>query len=247
MLHDQGCDGRVALGTLPEVTRAHLAALPGEWLEFDPPSGAIVVRHTQPSAAPCLPTIAQELVRMLAAVPVELHTAIPGGDLYVHTEDSPHVVRIRVEPGGAMRISWAHPRFVGTPRQRYAADAIGIDAVFCRLTGAVTFKAAEPAGAARELQRLADTFEGLYPEGNFQAAAGTPRGSVRVEMEDANVDIRLLVARLRELASPGSASGAIHVGTFDVRYPDECVRVVFEGGETWIEQATLFDEAPATG
>jgi hypothetical protein len=247
MFHDQGCDGHVALGTLPEATRAHLAALPGEWLEFDPPSGAILVRHIQPSPAPCLPTIAQELVRMLAAVPVELHGTIPGGDLYVHTEDSPHVVRLRVEPGGAVRISWAHPRFVGAPRQRYAANAIGIDAVFCRLTGVVTLRAAEPAGAARELQRLADTYEGLYPEGNFRAEAGTQRGSVRVEMQDANVDIRLLVSRLRDLASPGSVGGAIEVGTFDVRYPDECVRVVFEGGEAWIEQATLFDEAPAVG
>jgi hypothetical protein len=247
MFYDQGCHGRVALGALPEVTRARLAALPGEWLEFDPSSGAIVVRHIQPSPAPCLPTIAQELVRMLAAVPLERHDAIPGGDLYVHTEDSPHVVRLRVEAGGAVRISWAHPRFVGAARQRYAADAIGIDAVFCRLTGTVTLAAAQPAGAAKELQRLADTFEGLYPEGHFRATAVTPRGAVRVEMEDANVDVRLLVTRVLALATPGSASGAIQVGTFDVRSPDDCVRVVFERGEAWMEQATLFDEAPVTG
>lgn len=247
MFHDQRCRGRVALGSLPECTRARLVALPGEWLEFDPPSDAVVVRHIQPSAAPCLPTIAQELVRMLASVPVELHDAIPGGDLYVHTEDSPHVVRLRVEAGGAVRISWAHPRFVGAPRQRYTPDAIAIDAVFCRLTGTVRFAAAEPAGAARELQRLADTFEGLYPEGHFQASAGAARGTVHVEMEDANVDIRLLVGRLLDLATPGSAEGAVQVGTFDVHYPDDCARVVFERGEAWVEQATLFDEAPATG
>jgi len=247
MFHEQGCHGRVELGTLPEATRAILDALPGEWLDFDLPSGAIVVRHIQPTAAPCLPTIAQELVRMLAAVPVELHAAIPGGDLYVHTEDSPHVVRLRVEAGGAVRISWAHPRFGGASRQRYAADAIGIDAVFCRLTGTVTFAAAQPAGAARQLQRLADTFEGLYPEGHFQATAAAPRGSVHVEMEDANVDIRLLVTRLVHLATPGSATGAIQVGTFDVRSPDDCVRVVFEQGTAWVEPATLFDEASAAG
>ena len=245
MFHDQGCHGRVALGALPEATRASLAALPGEWLEFDPPSGAIVVRHIQPTAAPCLPTIAQELVRMLAAVPVALHQAIPGGDLYVHTEDSPHVVRLRVEAGGAVHISWAHPRFVGAPRRRYAPEAITIDAVFCRLTGTVTFAAAEPAAAARQLQRLADTFEGLYPEGHFQASAEPARGAVRVEMEDANVDVRLLVARLLELATPDSASGAIQVGTFDVRHPDDRVRVAFERGQAWVEEATLFEEVPA--
>jgi hypothetical protein len=246
MFHEQGCHGRVELGTLPQATRAVLDTVPGEWLDFDPASGAIVVRHVQPTAAPCLPTIAQELVRLLAAVPVERHAAIPGGDLYVHTEDSPHVVRLRVEPGGMVRISWAHPRFAGAPRQRYAADVIGIDAVFCRLTGSVSFAATQPAGAARELQRLADTFEGLYPEGHFQATAA-PRGGVHVEMEDANVDIRLLVTRLLDLATPGSASGAIQVGTFDVRYPDDSLRVVFERGEAWVEQATLFDEAPAAG
>ena len=246
MFHDQGCHGRVTLGALPEVTRARLTGLPGEWLEFDPPSGAIVVRHIQPTAAPCLPTIAHELVRMLAAVPIELHEAIPGGGLYVHTEDSPHVVRLRVEAGGAVHISWAHPRFGGAPRQRYAPDAIGIDAVFCRLTGNVTFAAAEPAGAARQLQRLADTFEGLYPEGHFRASPESARGAVRVEMEDANLDVRLLVTRLLELATPGSADGAIQVGTFDVRRPDDRVRVVLERGQAWVEEATLFDEAPVT-
>ena len=79
-----------------------------------------MVRHIQPTAAPCLPTIAQELVRVLAAVPVELHGAIPGGDLYVPTEDSPQVARLRVEAGVALRAAWADERV----HQRLAVQAL---------------------------------------------------------------------------------------------------------------------------
>jgi hypothetical protein len=248
MFHDQGCRGHVTLGPLPEVVRAHLIALPGEWLEFDSPSNAIVVRHVQPSTQPCLPTITQELVRMLAAVPVELHVGITGGELFVHTEDSPHVVRLRVEPGGEVRLDWAHPRFGGAARRRYAAGLdVGIDPVYCRLTGTVTLGAADLATAAGEIQHIADTFEGLYPEGDFQATANPTRGCVHVEMRDANLDIRLLVERVMRLATPGSANGAIEVSTFDVRYPDDRARVVFERGDVWVEEPTLFDQTPAAG
>jgi hypothetical protein len=246
MFQDQGCQGRVLIGPLPAAVRAILATLPGEWLEYDAPSGAIVVRHIQPSAAPCLPTIVSELVRMLSIVPVELHHAVAGGDLLVHTEDSPHVVRLRVEEGGGLRITWAHPCFAGAPRQPYAAGArIGIDPVFCRLTGDVTIRAADPVRAARDLQRLADTYEGLYPEGDFQASADRAAGTVRVHMQDANLDIRVLVDRLLALAKPGAADGMIDVSTFDVRFPDERVRVVFEAGQAWVEEPALFDETPA--
>jgi hypothetical protein len=245
MFHDQGCQGRVVIGPLPDDVRAHLITLPGEWLEYDAPSEAVVVRHIQPTSAPCLPTIVSELVRMLATIPVELHEAVGGGDLMVHTEDTRHVVRLRVEPGGALRISWAHPCFANAPRHPYAGSHIGIDPVFCRLAGNVTIRAADPARAARELQRLADTYEGLYPEGDFQASADRASGTVRVHLQDANVDIRVLVDRLLALAKPGAAEGAIDVGTFDVRFPDDRIRVVFEAGEAWVEEPALFDETPA--
>lgn len=246
MFHDQGCQGRVVIGPLPDAVHAHLATLPGEWLEYDAPGGAIVVRHIQPTAAPCLPTIVAELVRMLATIPAQLHEAIGGGDLFVHTEDSPHVVRLRVEKGGSLRINWAHPCFSGARRQLYSGGAqIGIDPVFCRLSGDVTLRAADPARAAREIQRLADTYEGLYPEGDFQAAADKPRGTVRVHMREANVDIRLLVERLLLVAAPGSADGAIDVSSFDERFPDDRVRVVFEKGQAWLEEPALFDQEDA--
>jgi hypothetical protein len=247
MYHDQGCHGRVAIGPLPNAVSACLAGLPGEWLDYDPAAEAIVVRHVQPTSAPCLPTIVSELVRMLGSIPVELHGAIGGGDLLIHTEDSPHVVRLRVEAGGTLRLNWAHPCFSGAARRPFSNAAVGIDAVFCRLTGQVTLGATDPARAAAELQRLADTFEGLYPEGDFQASADRTHGTVRVHMQDANVDIRLLADRLLRVAAPGTAEGAIEVGTFDERYPDDRVRVVFGDGRAWLEEPALFDESAAAG
>ena len=245
MFHDQGCHGRIVIGPLPEGVRARLTTLPGEWLEYDAPAEAIVVRHIQPTAAPCLPTIVSELTRMLATIPVELHGAIGGGDLFVHTEDSPHVVRLRVDQGGGVRITWAHPCFAGAPRHPYSSAHIDIDPVFCRLTGDVTIRAADPVRASRDLQRLADTYEGLYTEGDFQASADRAAGIVRIHMQDANVDIRVLVDRLLALAKPGMADGVIDVSTFDVRFPDDRVRVVLEAGQAWVEAPALFDESPA--
>ena len=102
MFYDQGCVGRVELGALPEEVAKRLAAIQGEWLEFDPPSGAIVVRHVEPTSTHHLPAIACELVRIFSEFPAELHGEIPGGDLFVHTEEEHgQLVRLRVEPGGS--------------------------------------------------------------------------------------------------------------------------------------------------
>ena len=73
MFYDPGCFGRVELGTLPVDVQRRLAALPGEWLEFDAPSGAIVVRYVQPTSSPSLPTIAGELVRIISEIPGACH------------------------------------------------------------------------------------------------------------------------------------------------------------------------------
>jgi len=74
---------------------------------------------------------------------------------------------------------------------------------------------------------------------------GRAAGTVRVHMQDANVDVRVLVDRLLALAKPGVADGVIDVSTFDVRFPDDRVRVVFEAGQAWVEEPALFDETPA--
>jgi hypothetical protein len=243
MFHQQGCHGHVVVGPLPDDVRARLAALPGEWLEYDAPSGAIVVHHIQPTRGPSLPTIAHELVRMLSEIPVERHQAILGGELHVHTEDSPHVVRLRVERGGSVRIDWAHPRFAETRGQLYTdGREIPIDPVFCRLNGQVTFAVTDPVRVAHAIQRLADTYEGLYPEGDFRAQADTASGTVRVEMRDVNLDARLLVRQMTRHAAAGSLSGSMEVSSFDERYPDELVQLVFRDGAIWVQEPRLFDE-----
>jgi hypothetical protein len=247
MFYEEGCHGRVKVGSLPAEVGARLAALPGEWLEFDAPLGAIVVRHIQPTTAPTLPTIAAELVRMLAEIPVAFHTQIEGGDLHVHTEDSPHLVRIRVDPGGGVRIDWAHPDFAAARRRPYAADAIPMDGVYCRLNGTVTLRAADASAAARDLQRMADTYEGLYPEGDFQARpTGKPAGAVDVALRDVNLDPRLLVERLLRLAEQGSLRGSIEVRSFDDRRPDDRVRLVFQDGAVWVQEPYFFPDAAAS-
>lgn len=243
MFYEEGCHGRVLVGSLPADVAGRLGALPGEWLEFDATLGAIVVRHVQPTAAPTLPTISAELVRMLTEIPVELHRQIEGGDLHVHTEDSPHLVRIRVEPGGALRIDWAHPEFAESRRQPYDADAIPTEGVYCRLNGAVTLRTRDAAAAARELQRVADTYEGLYPEGDFRAQATAPAGTVKIDMRDVNLDPRLLVEGLRVLADAGSLRGTVEVRSFDDRRPDDRVRIVFQDGSVWLQEPYLFPDA----
>jgi hypothetical protein len=243
MFYDEGCHGRVVVGDLPDEIRHRLVAIPGEWLEFDPSAGVIVVRHVQPTSGPSLPTIARELVWMLAEIPAELHERIGGGELLVHTEDSPHLVRLRVEPGGSVRIDWAHPSYAEARKKPYTdGREVPTESVFCRLNGQVTFAAQNPEVAARDMQRLADTFEGLYPEGDFRA--GPVEGGVRVVMRDVNLDARLLVARLQGLAQPGSVAGSVEVSSFDDRHPDERVRIVFHEGKTWVQEPFLW-AAPA--
>ncbi len=248
MFHDEGCHGRVVLGALPDDVQQRLAALPGEWLEFDPQATAIVVRHVQPTSGPSLPTIVKELVHVLGEIPIELHVGITGGDLYAHTVDSPHVVRLRVERGGGVRIDWAHPSYTDSRRAPYSdGREIPIPPWVCRLNGRVTFGAADATQAAKDMQRAADTFEGLYPEGDFRASTDRAGRTVAVEMRDVNLDARVLVAQLNALADVGTLVGAVEVSSFDERNPDQRVRLLFQEGKTWVQEPFLWQDAPAAG
>jgi len=99
MFYDTGCYGRIDVGELPADVQRRLAALPGEWLEFDPDAHAIVVRHIQPTSAPSLPTIAGELVSIIAGIPGAHHAAIRGGDLFVTRSRTPYEVKFQSPPG----------------------------------------------------------------------------------------------------------------------------------------------------
>lgn len=251
MFYDTGCYGRVVLGELPAGVRQRLAALPGEWLEFDAPSGMIVVRHIQPSAGPCLPTIAGELVRMLGEIPEASQDVIPGGDLFVHTEQAAQLVRLRVEAGGAVRIEWAHPDYTRARRQLWTGGRVEmVEPRVQRLNGRVSFATSDAARAARELETVADTYEGLYPEGDLVVKAEPARGAVEVDVRDLNVDALLLVERMQQLAAPGSLSGDIEVSSFAAVVPEQHLRFVFAGGKAWVQRPVLWEDAgdkePAT-
>lgn len=241
MFYDQGCVGRVELGAVPDQVAKRLAAIPGEWLEYDHPTQAVVVRHVEPTATRHLPAIIYELVRLFSEIPPELHGTIPGGDLFVHTEDEKgQLVRIRVETGGTIHIQWAHPDFRRALRRPYMGGAeLAIDPEVQRLDGKVTFRSPTPESAALALQDLVDTFEGLYPEGDCVARA--PGGSeVELSMKEVNLDAAQLIRLLQELADPRSLSGGFEVTSFGTILPEKRIRFVFEDGRLWVQHPLLW-------
>jgi hypothetical protein len=244
MFYDQGCVGRVELGPVPEEVANRLASIPGEWLEFDPPTGAVVVRHVEPTSAKHLPAIAYELIRIFSEVPAELHSQIPGGDLFVHTEDEHgQLVRIRVETGGAIHFQWAHPDFQRALRRPYMGGTeLTIDPEVQRLDGKITFRCSTPEAAAVALQDLADTYEGLYPEGDCVARA--PGGAaVELTMAEVNLDAAKLIALLQNLADPRTLSGGFEVSSFGTVLPERTLRFVFEDGKLWVQHPLLWAES----
>lgn len=244
MFYDTGCYGRVVLGELPESVRQRLAALPGDWLEFDAPTGMIVVRHIQPSAGPCLPTIAGELVRMLGEIPEASQATIPGGELFVHTELGAQLVRLKVETGGALKIEWAHPDYSRARPQPFRGERLEIvEPRVQRLNGTVHFRTKDAARAVGELETLADTYEGLYPEGDLVVAPDAAKTGVSVEVRDLNLDVLLLVERLQQLAAPGSLSGNVEVSSFAVVFPEQHLRFVFKDGAPWVQRPVLWESA----
>jgi hypothetical protein len=243
MFYDQGCVGRVELGPIPNEVAERLASIPGEWLEFDPPTGSVVVRHVEPTSAKHLPAIAYELIRIFSEVPAELHESIPGGDLFVHTEDeNGQLVRIRVSTGGTIHFQWAHPDFRQALRRPYMDGAeLAIDPEVQRLDGEVRFECSTPEAAAVSLQDLVDTFEGLYPEGDCVARAVGGSG-VELKMAEVNLDAIRLIELLKELADPRTLMGSFEVSSFGTVLPERKLRFVFEGGKLWVQHPLLWAE-----
>jgi len=246
MYSDHGCHGEVDLGTLPPEIQSRLEQLPGVWLEFESESGRILVRHAQPTSGPDLPLIAGELVQMLSQIPVELHEQIVGGAFYVHTLDTRQYVRLHVESGGVLQLQWARADFSSASKQKYQGRGdISLDPLYHRLNGSVRFRAADPAAAAAGLEDLADTYEGLYPEGEFSALGDVAPERVDFVMRDLNLDAHLLVERLVDVARPGTLEGCFTVSSFGEIEPENDLRIVFEHGAVFIQRPTLWPQDPA--
>jgi hypothetical protein len=212
-------------------------------LEFDPPTGAIVVRHVEPTGARPLPAIACELVRLFSEIPAELHEEIPGGAFFVHTEAGHgQLIRVRVEAGGAIHIRWAHPDFKKATRRLYEGGSeILIDPEVQQLDGRVTFEADDPAGASEAILHLADNFEGLYPEGDCAVKEG-PGSAVELSMVEVNLSASALVDLLRTIARPGTLNGRFRVSSFGTILPEQQLRFLFEAGEIWVQHPLLWPE-----
>lgn len=239
MSFQSGCHGRVVVGTLPEPVQRALVQVPGDWLEYDPPARAIVVRHVQPTDEAVLPAVTVELVRMLSAIPYERQRDIEGGDLFVHVEETGRLVRLRVEHGGSLHVQWARPDYAGAVKRPWTGGReIVVEAWDQRLNGTFALETGDPDEAASSLQELADTFEGLHPEGDFRATAGD--GRVEVQLRDVNLDATLLVDAVQRLALPRSLEGRLDVGSFGEFVPEKLVRILFEKGETWVQHPLLW-------
>jgi len=164
MAYQPGCQGRVVVGALPESVQRELVAIPGDWLEYDPPSRSIIVRHIEPTDEPVLPAVTVELVRILSVIPFDILAGIEGGDLFVHIEETGRLVRLRVERGGSLHIQWARPGYTGATKRAWSdGHEIVNEPWNQRLNGEVTFGARDPDTAAAGLQEMADTYEACIP------------------------------------------------------------------------------------
>ena len=239
MAYQPGCQGRVVVGALPESVQRGLVAIPGDWLEYDPASRSIIVRHIEPTDEPVLPAVTVELVRILSVIPFDILAGIEGGDLFVHIEETGRLVRLRVEQGGSLHIQWARPGYAGATKRAWSdGHEIVNEPWNHRLNGEVTLGAGDLEAAAAGLQELADTYEGLHPEGDYAASVEGDR--VKVSLRDVNLDGKLLVEALQRLATPRSLEGRLDVGSFRELAPEQLVRILFEKGETWVQHPMLW-------
>lgn len=229
------CVGKVRLGDLAPASAARLALLGGEWLEFSPEEGAVVVRHVQPGGSPALSAVPSELIAMLDALPAREREVVTGGTLLVRDRGGV-LLRIVVE-AGEIRVQW--------PREDWSqAVPVGLeealrdaDPFSARVSGRVRFAA--PAGAEVRLAEFVDRFEGLYPAGELDVLRSG--GVVDAELRDVNVGPAELLAELRRLAAPADSVVAdLEVGSFRGHASDRDFRLSVHGGKAQAVRPSLW-------
>ena len=219
------CTGEIVLGTLSATTREQLGALGGDWLEYAPDQGCIVVRHVQPGGPPAPAAVPAELIALLDALAPEERARAGGGALVVRDRQG---VALRLEvAGGEIRIQWPREDWERAEPVGLERVFLGVDPVSARVSGRLRFTAG--AGAERRLVDVIEGFEGLYPEGDLRIERDD--GELTVELNDVNVGPEALVDRLAELAHPlESLEGRLEIGAFGAHAVERDFRVVFEHG-----------------
>jgi hypothetical protein len=231
------CEGEVALGELGTASRSRLAELAGDWLEFEPRSGRIVVRHVQPGGAPALSAVPAELMAMLDALEPGERERLRGGTFVVRDRDGV-LLRLLVEPG-EVRIQWPREDWSHAVEIPLAEALASVEPVSARVSGKLRFRA-QP-GARSRLVEFVERFEGLYPDGDLQLDREGAR--VAVELAGLNVGPAELLAKLRELADPvDSLEGELVVGSFSPHALEREFRLRLAGGAARAERPSLWRE-----
>lgn len=203
------CIGWVRLGALSTASAQELARIGGEWLEYSPEEGAVVVRHVQPGGPPAPSAVPAELIAVLDALQPAEREAIPGGAIVVRDRTG-LLLRVAVE-GGEIRIQW--PREDWSHAVQVAVDEVlrAADPFSSRISGTAQLAAAP--GAETRLASFVEGFEGLYPTGDFEATR--EGGTVCLTLREVNVGPAQLLTRLHELADPtDSLEADLEIGSF---------------------------------
>jgi len=232
------CAGKVRLGPLSAATAARLARLGGEWLEFSPEEGALVVRHVQPGGSSALAAVPAELIAILESLPAAEREHLPGGALVIRDRTGT-LLRIMVE-GGEIRIQWPREDWSHAVEVPVEVELRGADPFSARVSGRVRFQAA--AGVEAELNEFVDRFEGLYPAGELEV--DREDGWVRAELRAVNVGPQQLLTRLRELAAPPESLEAdLDVGSFLRHAGDRDFRLRVRAGEARALRPSLWRDS----
>ena len=219
------CEGKIRCGSLPWEVSERLAQLSGNWLEFSPEEGAIVVRHVQPVGCPAMSGVPCELISILDSIPSDHREKMPGGTLYVRDKNG-QVLRLLVK-GGELLIQWPHLNYAHSKPE--AADTVldSINPREARVCGWARF-AGSPE-RAKELVAFVDRFEGLYPEGDMPSEC--EQNLVSVRFRDVNVGPRELVYKLETLADiRESLEAELDVSSFAPGAMDRSFRIRIERG-----------------
>lgn len=239
MQADLECQGKIALGPLPEETAGRLACFAGNWLEFDRRENAIVVRHVQPTGCPAMSGIPCELITILDFIPGDARDAIPGGELFIVGRETEQLVRLRVARG-EVRIQWAHPDYSAAVPVAIGEALEGFNARAGKVNGQASFSG-DPAAAAA-LESFIDRFEGLYPEGDCSVHTEGP--VCRARLKDVNVGPQELLAALQQFAAPGDSLEAdLDVSSFAHRSIDRRFRIIIRRGQLQVLRPSLWKES----